>query len=525
MSSSLDHKCQRCGSEYHGQLCPFCTITGLDVNALLAQEGLEMPSTPSSKEAEKSPALGAPSDAAAPGEVVLIDVVSNRTYPINSPVSRFGRDISNDVVLTGDKSLSRFHFQVTIVNSEYFVEDAGSRNGTFLNGAPVTSPKKLLNGDIISAGMSRYRLVIGGEAMPDNSAGEAAALALAEKAENEQSPSARPSVAAQAVDPLKKIMEEGQALLNSSAIDPIADAQDFLSGKNGDDSAPTPPKYMELNRGEETPIDDLFQEKIDKARNRMDTDEIAKPASRAIEDAIEAALPDPAPQPPAPAPAPAPIPAAAPPAGSHREWPQWCIEYTFPEVAEYKSKMEMLEQEIRERQQQLAELQENVSKTDDVRNRVLATTGRELVDACSEVLRLLGWETGMNGSSDNEVVVSHDGTAQAIAKIVTTDGSQPRPQELATLVSSLSTYWCDNGVEPKGVLVVSMMGDCKPADRAEFSKDIAEYAAKKNVCLMSTVQLLTMYRDIVLAEGKPDDIRSEILAASGGLKGFEAAKA
>jgi hypothetical protein len=131
----------------------------------------------------------------------------------------------------------------------------------------------------------------------------------------------------------------------------------------------------------------------------------------------------------------------------------------------------------------------------------------------------------MNGSSDNEVVVSHDGTAQAIAKIVTTDGSQPRPQELATLVSSLSTYWCDNGVEPKGVLVVSMMGDCKPADRAEFSKDIVEYAAKKNVCLLSTVQLLTMYRDIVLAEGKADDIRSEILAASGGLKGFEAAKA
>lgn len=471
-----------------------------------------MPST--SGNSDKSPAAGQPSDAAAPGEVVLIDVVSNRTYPINTPVSRFGRDISNDVVLTGDKSLSRFHFQVTIVNNEYFVEDAGSRNGTFLNGAPVTAPKKLLNGDIISAGMSRYRLVIGGEAMPDNSAGEAAAAALAaEKAEQEGQRERQASVAQQAVDPLKKIMEEGQALLSNSAADPISDAQDFLNGKNGGETAPKPPRYLELNRGEETPIDELFQEKIDQNRDRKATEEVSRPAAQQA----------PAPQAPAPAAAPQ---ASAPqaPAPARTEWPQWCTEYTFPEVAEFKSKMETLEQEIRERQQQLAELNASVEKTEDVRNRVLATTGHHLVDACSEVLKLLGWETTMNGESANEIVVSHDGTAQAIAKIVTTDGSQPRPQELATLVSSLSTYWCDNGVEPKGVLIVSMMGDCKPADRPEFSKDIVEYAAKKNVCLLSTVQLLTMYRDIVLAEGKAEDIRSEVLAASGGLKGFDPAK-
>ena len=487
-----------------------------------------MPPTPG-KEAAKPPVTSAASDAAAPGEVVLIDVVSNRTYPINSPVSRFGRDISNDVVLTGDKSLSRFHFQVTIVNNEYFVEDAGSRNGTFLNGAPVTAPKKLLNGDIVSAGMSRYRLVIGGEAMPDNSAGEAAAAALAEKAENEQ-PS-KPSIAQQAIDPLKKIMEEGHALLGGSLADPISDAQDFLNGKNGGDGSASPPKYLELNRGEETPIDDLFQEKIDKNRDRTATEEYAKPIAQEIEDAFAAAMAGPADWTPPPAPeseaAPhsVPAPEPAPKAEARKDWPQWCQDYNFPEVSEFKNKMATLETEIRERQEQLAELQACVSKTEDVRNRVLATTGRELVEACSEVLQLLGWETGMNAANENEVVVSHEGTAQAIAKIVTTDGSQPRPQELATLLSSLSTYWCDNGVEPKGVLIVSMMGDWKPVERPDFSKDIVEYAAKKNVCLLSTVQLLSMYRDITLREAKPDDIRAEILGASGGLlKGFEAAK-
>lgn len=497
MSSSLDHKCQRCGSEYHGQVCPFCTITGLDVNAILAQEGLSLPSVPLSPSEPASAAAEPEHSDAAPGEVLLIDVVSNRNYPINSPVCRFGRDISNDIVLTGDKSLSRFHFQVTIVNGEYFVEDAGSRNGTFLNGAPVTAPKKLLNGDIISAGMSRYRLVIGGEAMPDNTAGEAAAEAvLKEIKEAKQAEEAMPAAPAQqAIDPLKRIMEEGQALLGGNA--ELADAQDFLNGKNGD-----APKFLELEHAIETPIDELFQEKINNARDKRMTEEYVIPS--------ETPTPPPA----------LPEPAAAAPVAEQRSWPKWCTDYTFPEISELKSKMETLEQEIRERQNQLAELQSTVAQTEDVRNRVLATKGYDLVQACSEVLRMLGWETAMNGTSDNEVVISADSTAQAIAKIVTTD-SQPRPQDLANLVSSLSTYWCDNGVEPKGILIVSMTSDCKPEERADFSKEIVEYAAKKNVCLMSTVQLLSMYRDLSLRDAKVESIRADVLAASGALKGFE----
>jgi pSer/pThr/pTyr-binding forkhead associated (FHA) protein len=500
MSSSLDHKCQRCGSEYHGQICPFCTITGLDVNALLASEGLSMPATASS--GDTTPA-DVPADAAAPGEVVLIDVVSNRTYPINSPVSRFGRDISNDVVLTGDKSLSRFHFQVTIVNSEYFVEDAGSRNGTFLNGAPVTAPKKLLNGDIISAGMSRYRLVVGGEEMPPNPAGDAV-IAQAEKERAEQAAAEGAAAADAVVDPLKRIMEEGMALLGEEEGEgSVADVQDFLNGKTESNGGGEPPKYLDLGNKKETPIDDLFQEKLRE--------------NEAAAAAMEASAPVP---PPPPASAIPPVPEARKPAASQGNWPKWCTNYTFPEITEIKNKMTQLEQEIRERQEQLAELQTTVANTEDVRNRVLATNGRDLVQACEEVLKLLGWECAMNGASDNELVLSSDGTAVAIAKIVSTD-KQPRPQDMANLVSSLSTYWCDNGVEPKGVLVVSMANDGLPEEREKFSKDIVDYATKKNICLISTVQLLAMYRDVSLRDHKVESIRSEVLAANGALSGFE----
>src|SRR5579883_3425817 len=144
MSSSLDQKCQRCHSRYQGELCPFCTVTGLDANALIAQENLKMkkPATDAEAGNDQIVAEGA----------VLVDIIANRTYSIQKPVCRFGRDISNDIVLIGDKSLSRFHFQITESNDEYFIEDAGSRNGTFLNGSPVNSPRKVVDGDVVSAG-------------------------------------------------------------------------------------------------------------------------------------------------------------------------------------------------------------------------------------------------------------------------------------------------------------------------------------------------------------------------------------
>lgn len=505
MSSSLDHKCQRCGSPYQGQICPFCTITGLDVNALLASEGLSMP--PHSAVAEKE-GVDAP-----PGEVSLIDVVSNRIYPVNGACCRFGRDISNDIVLTGDKSLSRFHFQVTTVNNEFFVEDAGSRNGTFLNGAPVTAPKKILNGDIISAGMSRYRFVQGD---PLAAVADAAASEEANNAEAE----------AGSADPLAKLMQEGQALLGpGEESGEVVD--DFLKTKDGNGSSA--PAFMQLDRPKETPIDELFQQQIRAAAAAKEQEEATardqeaassasaseeEPASlpeQETETAAVQATDEKAPAAPTPAPS---------TAASERDWPAWCTKYNFPELLDIRKQIETLEDEIKQRQHQLDDLLVTVGRAEDLRNRILATKESELIDACSEVLHILGWQTSINGTNANEVVLSYEERAVAIAKIVSTE-SQPKPADLANLVSSLSTYWCDHGVEPKGLLIVSMMHEGLPEDRPPFSKDIADYATKKNVCLVSTVQLLAMYRDAALRGADVESIRSEVLAASGPISGFE----
>jgi serine phosphatase RsbU (regulator of sigma subunit)/pSer/pThr/pTyr-binding forkhead associated (FHA) protein len=62
-----------------------------------------------------------------------------------------GRSSRNELVLS-DLSLSRHHADLRSVDGEWVLEDAGSRNGTFLNGRRIEEATRLTPGDRISLG-------------------------------------------------------------------------------------------------------------------------------------------------------------------------------------------------------------------------------------------------------------------------------------------------------------------------------------------------------------------------------------
>ena len=65
---------------------------------------------------------------------------------------RIGRSDQNSVVFKDD-SVSRHHAMLQKMDAEtVLLYDAGSRNGTFLNGRRVTAPQMLRNGDVIRIG-------------------------------------------------------------------------------------------------------------------------------------------------------------------------------------------------------------------------------------------------------------------------------------------------------------------------------------------------------------------------------------
>ena len=57
-----------------------------------------------------------------------------------------------------DAELSRRHAVIELRGAETWIADAGSTNGTFVNGRRLDSPARLAAGDVIAVGGSRLRL-------------------------------------------------------------------------------------------------------------------------------------------------------------------------------------------------------------------------------------------------------------------------------------------------------------------------------------------------------------------------------
>jgi FHA domain len=81
---------------------------------------------------------------------------TSEVYPLLALTS-LGRSTANNIQLD-DTFTSNEHAQVTLRNGRWWLEDRQSRNGTMLNGIPITQPVIITDGDIISIGSTYFRL-------------------------------------------------------------------------------------------------------------------------------------------------------------------------------------------------------------------------------------------------------------------------------------------------------------------------------------------------------------------------------
>ncbi len=83
------------------------------------------------------------------------------TYFQLSPLTTIGRNSRNSIVLN-DNFVSGNHALLSWRDTQWWIEDLGSRNGTKLNDVDLTDPIVLSPGDIITIGEFKFKLELPG---------------------------------------------------------------------------------------------------------------------------------------------------------------------------------------------------------------------------------------------------------------------------------------------------------------------------------------------------------------------------
>jgi pSer/pThr/pTyr-binding forkhead associated (FHA) protein len=119
----------------------------------------DLRSAPAQESIVLGPAEAEELRAALPRRVARLLVLSSptlsegTTVELTQPTS-VGRGAENGLRIDGDDYVSSRHAQFEVRADGVWVEDAGSTNGTFVNGARVTSACRLQEGDVVRIGQT-----------------------------------------------------------------------------------------------------------------------------------------------------------------------------------------------------------------------------------------------------------------------------------------------------------------------------------------------------------------------------------
>lgn len=200
--------------------------------------------------------------------------------------------------------------------------------------------------------------------------------------------------------------------------------------------------------------------------------------------------------------------------------PDWCQKYSFADLDKLRDELAELNETIRQTQQKIEKAEGKIRSMESLKNALLTADGDELYQACSRVFEQLGWKVEPSPSLKGEFYLLEGDSTAAIVRVLRT-ASKPKNADVAALAESIISYWGEHEEEPKGVLLASTYANRPPAERTEedYSDGITDFAAKKNLCLMTSLQLLSIYRDLEASNSAARELKDKILSTNGRLSG------
>jgi len=104
------------------------------------------------------------------GEPVMYLATPDGRYPLTPGTLVIGR--AQDAAIRVDAGgVSRYHARIVVKDTEASVEDLGSKNGTFVDGKPVSGRHVLANGSEVRIGPVAFTFVLASPTMPTETMG------------------------------------------------------------------------------------------------------------------------------------------------------------------------------------------------------------------------------------------------------------------------------------------------------------------------------------------------------------------
>jgi DNA-binding winged helix-turn-helix (wHTH) protein len=95
--------------------------------------------------------------------IALTKAMSGTRWPLAGQAFVIGRGDDCDLVVA-ERQVSRHHARIRRVGDAFVVEDLGSRNGTYVNGAVVEGPVALQDGDVVQIALALELAFVGTDA-------------------------------------------------------------------------------------------------------------------------------------------------------------------------------------------------------------------------------------------------------------------------------------------------------------------------------------------------------------------------
>jgi hypothetical protein len=198
----------------------------------------------------------------------------------------------------------------------------------------------------------------------------------------------------------------------------------------------------------------------------------------------------------------------------------WASDYIVSGLEHVTSERDSILERIKELQEQISTMDERLKIIEEIKTILLSSEGAQLVMACKKALTTLGWNAQPSAASESELVLSSQDKPEALVRVIRSE-TQTNRTDFAGLIESITAFWEEHDLEPKGILLSCTWANTPPSDRTgpDHSPGLAEFAQKKNLCLITTVQLLGLFRDLQLKRQTAAEIRRKLVSTSGMFEG------